>query len=164
MRHRGHLLQVLLPMRRWLPTSYWSERFNLGKFLNSLNHSKACENCPNDFCSCLDYEENPDYISCVNQYSLIYWKCINDCGSNNNPCYADCNREYDANVENCPCKSGCPNGCPCLNYECPDTTPEVTTATSTTSTSTRTSTTTTTPMQSNSTVLVLNSFDGWQPA
>ena len=138
--------------------------FLIFQTLRSIDPRTGCENCPNDFCSCHNYEENPDYIGCEREYELVYWKCVYDCGHNDNLCYAACNREYDQSIENCPCKSECPNGCPCPDYECPQTTPEVTTATSTTSTSTTSTTmSTSTASVSNTTVLVLSSYNQWKP-
>ena len=140
------------------------------KFSHKLSHQPsfnlftACFDCPNAFCNCRNYEENFDYINCRNDYELVYKKCMYDCDHNDPVCYATCNREYDQNVENCPCRSNCPNGCPCPDYECSETTPEVSTTSSATSTSTSTTTSTTTVMQSNTTVLVLSSYSGWQPA
>ena len=125
----------------------------------SFNLSIACDNCPNDFCSCRNYEENPDYIACVDHFDLIYRNCMFDCDHNDNSCYADCNRKYDENIQNCPCKSNCPDGCPCPNYECPGTTPGVTTGVSST-----TRMTTTAAEQMNSTVLVVSARGNWKPA
>ena len=39
---------------------------------------------------------------------------------NNDPqCLSTCNREYVQNLAQCPCQEGCPDGCPCPDYECP---------------------------------------------
>ena len=34
-------------------------------------------------------------------------------------CISDCSRVFDEALEKCPCHDGCPNGCPCPDYECP---------------------------------------------
>ena len=39
-------------------------------------------------------------------------------------CLGDCASEYQENLEKCPCQSGCPNGCPCPNYQCDVAPPE----------------------------------------
>ena len=122
--------------------------------VESFNLYTACNSCPNDFCSCRNYQENPDYIACEEKYDLIYRNCMFDCDHNDNVCYADCNRQYDENIQNCPCKPNCPDGCPCPSYECPETTADVTT----------TVTTTTIAQQSNSSVLLLSSSGSWKPA
>ena len=121
----------------------------------SFNLYLACNNCPNDFCPCRNYEENPDYIACVDHFDLIYRNCMFDCDHNDNACYADCNRKYDENIQNCPCKPNCPDGCPCPNYQCPETTTGVSSTTRTTTTATE---------QRNSTVLVVNARNSWKPA
>ena len=35
-------------------------------------------------------------------------------------CVGVCSRDYQHKKEQCPCQSGCPDGCPCPDYECPD--------------------------------------------
>ena len=119
-----------------------------------FNLFTACDNCESDFCSCQNFEQDPEYISCEDHFELIFRNCMLGCDHNDNVCYADCNREYDQNIQDCPCKSNCPGGCPCPNYECSQTTAAVTT----------TIRTTTTLQQGNSSVLVLSSFSGpWNP-
>ena len=56
-----------------------------------------------------------------------------------------CSREYDENKTVCPCQAGCPNGCPCPDYQCPAE-----------STTTEMDTTTTTPILPHKLVLILN--------
>ena len=34
-------------------------------------------------------------------------------------CVSVCSRGYQHKIEQCPCQSGCPNGCPCPDYDCP---------------------------------------------
>ena len=38
-------------------------------------------------------------------------------------CLSSCVRELSDNTDNCPCQTNCPNGCPCINYECPPSDP-----------------------------------------
>ena len=123
----------------------------------TFNLYTGCNNCPSEFCTCRNFEENPDYIGCMDDYELVYKKCMTDCDQNDALCYATCNREYGENIEKCPCKSDCPNGCPCPEYDCSETEPLTTTTTTLTMS-------TSTAGQSNSTVLVLNSNGGWKPA
>ena len=33
-------------------------------------------------------------------------------------CQYECEIEYNHGVHDCPCNAGCPNGCPCPNYDC----------------------------------------------
>ena len=39
--------------------------------------------------------------------------------SNDPQCLSTCNRQYVQSLAQCPCQEGCPNGCPCPDYECP---------------------------------------------
>ena len=73
-------------------------------------------------------------------------KCIVRCQIGDNTCFGKCKREYDENLQNCPCQERCPLGCPCPNYQCPETTtgPITTTTTIATTTSTTATTQTTT--------------------
>ena len=85
--------------------------------------------------------------------------CLRDCSSGDLVCLSSCARDLDENLENCPCKSGCPSGCPCPNYECVDITTslETTTAKDINQTSTTISSmSTSAPLKKKSTVLVLN--------
>ena len=79
-----------------------------------------------------------------------YTECTSLCQPGDFVCIAVCNREYNENIENCPCNANCPRGCPCENYFCDATT--TTTAlssTSTTSTSTAAATTKLRALKSN---------------
>ena len=60
-----------------------------------------------------------------------------------------CLREYEESLETCPCKSECPNGCPCPTYECSETTTIVTTQT--------------TPVKPKNSILILSTFEGYKP-
>ena len=53
-------------------------------------------------------------------FEQLFSTCLLDCESDDSLCVSGCAREYDTNLTKCPCKSGCPDGCPCPKYECPD--------------------------------------------
>ena len=114
------------------------------------------------FCACQNVESNPDYIACMDMFEDIYIKCLLGC-SHDDSCLTYCNREYKANIEECPCQDNCPNGCPCPNYACQETTSLITTTTAAT-TMTSTTTLTTKRVGQNQTVLALNNNAGWQAA
>ena len=81
----------------------------------------------------------------MDEFEDQYVVCIVGC-NHDLDCVALCARLYDENVLKCPCNEGCPQGCPCPEFECSITTDEMTTTTSnvtTTSSSTTTITTTT---------------------
>ena len=78
----------------------------------------GCEDCPSPFCTCQDFQSNPDYIACKNKFEDIYARCLNQCTSNDFECIATCTRDFDRNLLDCPCRQNCPNGCPCDNYKC----------------------------------------------
>ena len=87
-----------------------------------------------DIHQCDDIGANDDYKSCEGLVNEAYLQCVTLCNSDSS-CVASCNREYEQNLNKCPCKvsvlseclviasnppvqSGCPNGCPCTEYEC----------------------------------------------
>ena len=91
-------------------------------------------------------------------YTNIYYECIFVCPPGDFDCLGVCARVYNENRNTCPCQSGCPNGCPCPDYQCPSiesTTTGVTTIT-TLATTTTTSPSTTTPVLPRNSVLILN--------
>ena len=47
-----------------------------------------------------------------------YSACILACDAGDIVCLAMCSRQLDEDMIKCPCQTGCPNGCPCPNYEC----------------------------------------------
>lgn len=55
-------------------------------------------------------------------YQEQYTRCILSCPPSDVVCLSDCSRYYQQNVGGCPCQPGCPDGCPCSVYECPDNT------------------------------------------
>ena len=40
------------------------------------------------------------------------------CQIGDNACVGKCAREYNENLQSCPCQQRCPLGCPCPNYQC----------------------------------------------
>ena len=63
-----------------------------------------------------DFETFSDY------YEKVYINCVGSCTPGDAVCWNTCVRAFDANIEKCPCKSECPGGCPCEEYECPQNT------------------------------------------
>ena len=115
----------------------------------------GCDDCPSSFCTCFETENNDDFIICRNQFEEAYNECINQCPISDFVCIGTCSREYQNNIDDCPCNTNCPEGCPCPNYECPVTT---------SSTVTTTMETSTTPIQNLKTaVLVLNTKSRTNP-
>ena len=109
----------------------------------------GCDDCLTPFCKCHDYETSLNYLECSDFYEGLYHECMFNCPANDWHCIAACSRELDENLKNCPCRSLCPNGCPCPNYECP----EVTTTAASTET---------TPAKRKNSVLVLSTYDGYK--
>ena len=58
-------------------------------------------------------------------YSKEFTSCVISCQTDDFVCASDCAREYDENMQKCPCQSGCPDGCPCPSYQCPSTSASV---------------------------------------
>ena len=54
-----------------------------------------------------------------NNVELLYNECVFNCPPGDFDCFGVCSREYQAYLETCPCQSGCPQGCPCPEYQCP---------------------------------------------
>ena len=52
-------------------------------------------------------------------FNLVYNRCIINCPPGDVECFSVCSREYQSQLEMCPCESGCPQGCPCPEYQCP---------------------------------------------
>ena len=114
----------------------------------------GCSGCPSPFCTCVDPDSNADFINCERIFNLQYSSCILQCPNGDMVCLGGCGREYDSNVETCPCREDCPNGCPCPNFDCSDV-PSTTTATTRVITTT-VGTTQTTPISERNTILLLN--------
>ena len=100
-------------------------------FLVSVSETEIepTEDCPTEFCTCRDVENDPDFIACENQMKAEYIACVDLCQPGDYPCLALCNREYDEKLKNCPCKENCPLGCPCPDYTCDASTTQATTTT-----------------------------------
>ena len=78
----------------------------------------GCENCPADVCSiCAFPEENEDHLKCFAELENELFQCIQNCGGSSS-CVTLCTVQYSQNILNCPCEEGCPDGCPCPNYQC----------------------------------------------
>ena len=91
------------------------------------------------------YSKKFNYLYPLKQYYTdIYNQCITSCPPADFVCISTCAREFDENKNKCPCQAGCPNGCPCPDYQCPAIE------------STTTGVTTTTPVLPGSSVLILN--------
>ena len=52
---------------------------------------------------------------CKEKVQSGYLLCVENCNSNTE-CISSCNREYDQLLNQCPCESLCPSGCPCPVY------------------------------------------------
>lgn len=111
------------------------------------NCPSGCSECESDFCPCTDPESNVDYVECSTLAYNQFVTCIGACGPESPACYDKCNNEYVRQLNQCPCRDGCPLGCPCEEYQC--------TSTTTTTMSITTTTATTDAMDS---ILVLNTF------
>ena len=81
-------------------------------------------------------------------YTQVYTGCLMNCSIGDVQCITHCGAEYEQNRSTCPCQSGCPDGCPCPNYECP-----------TTTTTTTTIQTTTTAASPKTNILILNTVN-----
>ena len=115
----------------------------------------GCNGCLTPFCSCVDSENDPNYLTCHDFYESLYNECLFQCPTGDFGCLTNCYRAYEDNLETCPCRSQCPNGCPCPHYNCPDT---PTTTTSITSTSVLPTTTS----RTGSSVLILSTRGGYR--
>ena len=71
---------------------------------------------------CRNIETNPDFLRCEEEFEQVYTECTASCGIGEYLCISTCVREYEYNMDTCPCKSDCPHGCPCPGYECQSTT------------------------------------------
>ena len=66
-----------------------------------------------------DFQTSPDFRVCERFYLLQYNECVESCSTVDELCFRDCGRAFGRDMENCPCKANCPNGCPCPDYYCP---------------------------------------------
>ena len=96
----------------------------------------GCSQCQDSpYCVCYG-EPTEENIRCLDEFEDEYIVCIVGCDHHDLDCVALCARLYDENVLKCPCNVGCPQGCPCPEFECSTTTDELTTTTTTTTTTT----------------------------
>merc|ERR1711935_1059920 len=98
-----------------------------------------CTDCQSPFCKdlqCRDPETNDDYLTCKKHFELLYNTCIISCPPGDFECFSVCSRDYQSKLETCPCESGCPQGCPCPEYQCPSGEPTTTQMTTTTTAAT----------------------------
>ncbi|CAG5108397.1 Oidioi.mRNA.OKI2018_I69.chr1.g3776.t1.cds [Oikopleura dioica] len=80
----------------------------------------GCENCSADICNaCAFPEENEDHVKCLAEFERELIECIQNCGGNSS-CVSLCTVQYSQDILNCPCEEGCPDGCPCPNFDCGD--------------------------------------------
>ena len=49
--------------------------------------------------------------------SLELGKCFEGCGTDS-LCLLDCTSDFETALKDCPCQEGCPDGCPCPNWDC----------------------------------------------
>ena len=86
----------------------------------------------------------------------MYNVCLMGCTNADIVCLMECVRQYETNVETCPCQAECPNGCPCPTYDCSAITTTTESIQESTSASTSAQTTQTTPAADKNLVLILN--------
>ena len=77
----------------------------------------GCQDCSHPLCACYDQSSDQDFMFCSEYAELGYRKCTLDC-QHDISCYQKCEDQFQESLNNCPCNPGCPNGCPCENYEC----------------------------------------------
>ena len=78
------------------------------------------ETSKSDYCDHSSCEETNEvaYEHCITEAEEVFIECTNNCDSFDLVCHTDCSDAYHDQLTLCPCKEGCPNGCPCENYEC----------------------------------------------
>ena len=90
----------------------------------------GCSECDSPYCVCYGDGANEEKKECLDKLDQVYISCLINC-EHDEVCVSKCAREYNEGVSECPCNDGCPQGCPCPNYECSGET--TTTPTTTTS-------------------------------
>ena len=68
--------------------------------------------------SCGNPDFNQDFRFCMDVAWYQLEECVASCTVDDPTCNADCSREYYDFHEKCPCRSKCPRGCPCPEYDC----------------------------------------------
>ena len=92
---------------------------------------EGCRQCPDSpYCVCSAEETIEDKAKCINEFEQVYRQCGINC-NHDTTCISQCGREYNQNILTCPCTEGCPQGCPCPEYECSITSTEQPTTTTT---------------------------------
>lgn len=86
-------------------------------------------------------EFEQQHQQCNAEYDYVFESCQAGCPPFDDECRYYCELAYNSFIKKCPCNQQCPDGCPCPEYECKETTTSTTT-TSTTSTTTVPTTTT----------------------
>jgi len=120
------------------------ETVNLECLVTCAGDTSCLSQCSREFLTCVDncpcfincYEGCPcDYGSeycgteCIEANQKDYDKCESDASDLLDACQADCDiSDRDCNfhcldlfyneLDQCPCMSGCPDGCPCPGFEC----------------------------------------------
>ena len=89
----------------------------------------GCAGCDHPLCSdysCIDGNEL-EYANCIEDVKTALTNCYDSCLEDREiDCYSDCNDDSLLSIENCPCMSGCPAGCPCNGYVCQGQTTRIT--------------------------------------
>ena len=67
-----------------------------------------------------DPESSDDFHRCEDGLTVELGKCFESCGGISS-CIMGCTADYESGLKDCPCMEGCPNGCPCDNWDCADT-------------------------------------------
>ena len=67
------------------------------------NCPAGCHECDSKYCNCIDGENNPDFKICREKVEAEFSQCLVACSSDA-VCMSRCVREFDENMENCPCK------------------------------------------------------------
>ena len=89
--------------------------------------SKGCFTCLNQICfpeACDSDEININYKKCLDDLQAVYGQCTLDCyppvGAPDDiaTCVVGCSDAFIDDHNNCPCQAGCPEGCPCDDYDC----------------------------------------------
>ena len=65
-------------------------------------------------------EDSIEYFDCASAAEEKEKRCVVECGIHDTDCHDACEAEYSDVHDECPCKDGCPDGCPCDNYICRD--------------------------------------------
>ena len=77
----------------------------------------GCIGCASEYCLCTDPERNEQYQNCRGKaedaYRACSWPCHHDFD-----CIVECEIAFRYQMDNCPCQTNCPRGCPCDDYEC----------------------------------------------